>query len=95
MKIVQLYVFMLLVIFGYYLSDKIRNDSKILLDLKKGVKYSIPSNYLKKYELKFEKIVSLDSNIVLYRFNREKISVEELLTKAKEIKEVEGAQIKK
>jgi hypothetical protein len=92
------YLIGLVVVFGCSSSEKIKDDitiSEVLVDLKKEIKYSTLSNSLKKYELKFERIVSPELNIVLYTFNSDKIRVEELILKIKEIKGVEDAQTNK
>ena len=87
MKILQLYILGLVIIFGFYIFRKISYDSEILVDLKQEVQPSILNYYLKEYELKFDKIVSSYSNIVLYTFNNEKISAVELVVKVKQFKE--------
>jgi hypothetical protein len=68
---------------------------EILVDLKEGIKSEFIIPKLLKYELKVDKVVSPDLNIILYKFNSRKISVEELVVKVKELEGVENAQTNK
>jgi hypothetical protein len=70
-------------------------NGEILIDLKNGVDPSLLLSSFKKYNLQFSKLVSFDLNIVLYKFNNEKIDIEKLIKKVKKIEGVENAQSNK
>ena len=70
-------------------------DGEILIDLIAGYDSKKIEESFSKYNLKKEKIISPSLNIILCKFDSEKITLEKLIIKVKKDKGVEEAQSNK
>jgi hypothetical protein len=70
-------------------------DGEILIDLIAGYDSKEIEESFSKYNLKKERVISASLNIILCKFDSEKIAIEKLIIKVKKDKRVEEAQSNK